>query len=112
MDDKLMVGKEGKDPLTTGPDQVRVLFDRFGDAAHGFSHQEVASACMNIILNAIRQTYPTLRGADESLTRLLEQGRSQLGDHYFPGGKRRSVFPFHQKIDIPFLGKVDEQKRY
>lgn len=96
--DGLMVGVDGVDPLTKGPDAARELFHRFTRAADGFPLDVAVGAAGNIILNAIRQEYKDKKDADEAINRLLTKLRSALEDHYYQSGGRRSVFPFHQSV--------------
>jgi hypothetical protein len=102
-DDKLMIGKIGLDPLTNAPEPARELHARFGRIADGFQADDVINAALNIMINTLRQRYPKKKDADEAVDRLLAKTRQALADHYFANGSRRSIFPFHQVIEVPFL---------
>lgn len=97
----LMVGKNGVDPLTKVADTEHELFKRFSDVARGFPLEAVLGAALNMILNALRQSYKTRKSADDALVELHQKSRSMLSDHFDHRGERRSVFPFHQIIELP-----------
>lgn len=94
-----------KDPLRKGPEPSQALFDKFGKVASGFSHEAVMDAAANLILNAIRQQCPTKAQAERVFDEMFGRSKTALIDkHYDHAGKRRSVFPFNQVIDMaPFV---------
>lgn len=91
------------DPLKQTPEPQRELFDAFCKVAHGFSAEQVAGAAVNLVVNALRQSHPTLRGATGSFDQIVERTRAMIASHYDGLGKRRNVFPFHQIIEVPHL---------
>jgi hypothetical protein len=103
MADQLMIGKVGLDPLTKCPEPARELHARFGKIADGFNADDVINAALNIMINTLRQTYSRKKDADEAVDRLLAKTRQALDNHYYGNGTRRSIFPFHQVIEVPFL---------
>lgn len=102
-EDALMIGKIGLDPLTKCPEPARELHARFGKIADGFASDDVINAALNIMINTLRQRFPKKKDADEAVDRLLAKTRQALDSHYFANGSRRSIFPFHQVIEVPFL---------
>jgi hypothetical protein len=109
-DDTLMIGKPGIDPLTMCAEPARELLYRFGKIADGFNADDVVNAALNVVINQLRQIYPDKKDAGEAVDRLIAKTRQALDDHYFANGARRSIFPFHQVIEVPFLGS--DPKRY
>ena len=99
----LMIGEREKDPLTKCPEPSRELHIRFGKIADGFNADDVMNAALNVMINVIRQTNPRKRDADQMVDRLMAKARQALDNHYYPNGTRRSVFPFHQIIEVPHL---------
>jgi hypothetical protein len=107
--DTVMFGKIGVDPITKGAEPARELLYRFGRIADGFNADHVVDAALNIVINQLRQIYPNKKDAGEAVDRLIAKTRQALDEHYFANGARRSIFPFHQVIEVPFLG---DPKRY
>ena len=65
-----------KDPLRkNGPDQQKLLFDRFTKEANGFSTEEVIGAAVNLVLNALRQAHGTRRSAETRFDELNARTR-------------------------------------
>jgi hypothetical protein len=97
------VSTNPKDPLLqTGPDQQRALFDAYVGVSRGFSTESVIGASMNLLVNALRQAHGNRRHADERMSEVAQRLRSILMEHYDPvTGRRRSVFPFTQVIEMP-----------
>lgn len=104
-DNHLRVGKQNADPLTdTAPEAGRVLFDRMNKVAKDFPFEAVVNAASNVLLNVMRQRNATRAEAERDFNEMFGRLKSILMAHYDgPTGKRRSVFPFHQNIDMPFL---------
>lgn len=101
-----------KDPLhkaTSAPHSGRELFKAFGKVASGFGIDDVASASANMLINAVRQKSPTRKQAQDFFDEVTTRARaSLLQEHYNSMGKRRNVYPFHQKIEMPHF---DARKR-
>jgi hypothetical protein len=110
--DTVMFGKVGVDPITNCPEPARELLYRFGRIADGHNADDVINAALNIVINQLRQIYPAKKDAGEAVDRLVAKTRQALDNHYFPNGMRRSIFPFHQVIEVPFLGDLKDQKAY
>ena len=99
-----------KDPLlNAGPAQQQELFRRFTAAAHGFSMEDVIGACMNVLINAIRQSNPTWSKASERFDEWMGRFKGILQQHYDTAtGKRRNVFPFHQTLQMEHFDARDK----
>lgn len=92
-----------KDPLLKADDAQRELFTRLTAAANGFQHDHVIGAAANLLLNAIRQQHATQRVALDSFDQLMARFREVLAEHFDGFGRRRNVFPFHQRIEVPLF---------
>jgi hypothetical protein len=99
----IMTGKDGVDPLTRGPAAAQELFKRYSKVSNDFDRDAVIGAAANIVLNAVRQSLSKRQDADAAIIRLLETLRSTLNEHYDGLGQRRSVFPFHQVVEMPLI---------
>lgn len=98
------------DPLRkTGPDASRNLLIEFGKVANGYPMEAVLQAAADVILNAIRQTHAKRSGAKDAFDAITTRTRDVLlSQHYDAMGRRRNVFPFDQKIEMPTV--VNESK--
>lgn len=92
-----------KDPLHNNPEAERVLFNALIQACNGFSHDQVAGAAVNVLINVLRQSNATREAAMSGADRLHATMRQVLDAHYDAMGRRRNVFPFHQVIEVPRL---------
>lgn len=103
-------GHNPKDPLIkTGPDAQMELTKLFGKAATGFPNEAVIGAAINVLVNALRQTYPRASAAEARYSELVGRFKTILLSHYDGvTGKRRAIFPHHQTIS-PAL-HVDQDK--
>ena len=86
-------------------DHGKDLFALLSKAASGFSYDDVVTAAMNLVLNAIRQSFATSQAAEQAYDELMAKTKSVLLDQHYAAGKRKSVFPFHQVIS-PGLAKL------
>lgn len=104
MDDHhLRVGNKA-DPLTNTPDAGRELFNRFNVQAKGFPLEAVVNAATNVLLNVLRQRNTSRNEAEKDFNEMFGRMKAILLAHYDSvNGNRRSVFPFHQTIEMPFL---------
>lgn len=108
-DDHLRVGKNGTDPLTDSPEAGRVLFDKINVASRGFPLEAVVNAASNVLLNVLRQRNETRDSAERDFNEMFGRLKSILLAHYDgANGKRKSVFPFHQTIEVPFVSFRDK----
>ena len=90
-----------KDPmLKSGPDAERLLFEAFGRVSSGHDMSVVAGAGVNLLVNALRQTYASRGQAERAFNELFGRAKNLLLEqHYDPvTEKRRSVFPFTQHV--------------
>jgi hypothetical protein len=92
-----------KDPLASTPDTAIELMKKMGQAAHGFSAQDVVNAATNIVINAMRQSHATRRDAERAWDETMARGKGQLMDCYDSSGRKKGIYPYHQTIVMPFL---------
>lgn len=92
-----------KDPLHNNPEAERELFNALARACKGFSHDQVAGAAVNLLVNVLRQSNATREAAMAGTDRLHATMRQVIDAHYDALGRRRNVFPFHQVIEVPRL---------
>ena len=91
------------DPLNQRPDAERELFTRMSQLSSGFPHEAVVGAAANVLLNAIRQNKATRQQAELAFDELFGKLKAILVDHYDGAGRRRSVFPHPQTIEMPMI---------
>ena len=98
-----------KDPLLdmAAEGQIR-LMQKFGKLASGSSQEVVMGAALNIITNALRQTYPNRLQAVSRYEELIARGREILAEQYNAAGKRKEGVPFTQHIHVPLLKDIDK----
>jgi hypothetical protein len=100
------------DPLLdTGPDKQKILFDAMVRACHGHSTDVVIGAALNILVNAVRQSAASKDAAERDYNEITGKGKTLLFQHYDSvNGRRRSIFPHTQIIEMPFL--VDKDRKH
>jgi hypothetical protein len=89
-----------KDPLrgTEGAQLMR----KIGLQCKGHGYDEVISAAFNLVINAIRQKNDSRMGADAEYREKAGKAGQLLLDHYDAvTGRRKSVFPFTQYVEMP-----------
>jgi hypothetical protein len=97
--------------LKAGPAKDKALLDALVGVCHGQSSNAVTSAAANLLVNAIRQCQPNRAMAERSIDELFGRTKSLLFEHYDSvTGKRRSIFPFTQTIEMSHL--VDKDLRH
>jgi len=98
------------DPLIGLPTQEKALFDAFRNMASGKNADAVMGACVNLLINAIRQREPTRKEAEACWDTLFGRGKSLLLENHYDSvtGKRRTVFPFTQVLSAPRINADDE----
>ena len=102
-DAKLRVGGP-EDPLRHGPKADQDLFRQFSALCNGFPTDAVMAAASNVLLNAIRQHNATRHEAELAFNELFGRMKAILVEHYDgASGRRRSVFPHNQVIEVPFM---------
>jgi hypothetical protein len=74
------------------------MFERMG-AGEAVANDVAA----NVIVNALRQTYPTHAEADRKLDELMARVKTILADQYQADGRRRGVFAYDQVINVPHV---------
>jgi hypothetical protein len=92
------------DPLGGLQGQEKILFDLFTGAASGKNLDAVLGAAVNLIINAVRQTYAKRSDAEARFDELFGRAKQiLLANHYDSvTGMRRSVFPHTQVVRMPF----------
>lgn len=102
-------GVNPRDPLIHSPGYA--LMRQFAKLASGASADVVLEASINMVVNALRQTYPRRAAAFERLDNRVEVMKDILSQCYDPtSGARLSIFPFNQVIR-PQLIKDDDKLR-
>lgn len=98
------------DPLKGLPEQERALFEVFKRAAAGKNVDCVLGAAVNILINVIRQMEPTRKEAEARWDMLFGRGKTLLIDRHYDAvtGKKKTIFPFTQQINMPFHNADDE----
>lgn len=91
----------GKDPLLNGPELQKQLLDALVAQCGGKPNDVVLGAALNLLVNVLRQTYPLQRQVEARYDDLVGRTKTVLLSHYDGvTGKRRSVFPFTQVIEM------------
>jgi hypothetical protein len=99
---KLKVGGP-TDPLKQGPEAERELFTRLFQQCGGFPFEVVAGAAGNLLINVLRQQCATSARAGVEFDELFGKLKTILMQHYDGAGKRRSIFPHDQTIEVPYI---------
>jgi len=102
LSDPLPIGGTS-DPLVQRPNAERELFVQLSKVCRGFPFDAVQGAAANILLNVLRQKHASRRQAEAAFDELFGKLKSILVAHYDGAGKRRSVFPHHQVIEVPHI---------
>lgn len=91
-----------KDPLlASGPEQQRVLFDRYREASRDFPVDAVMGAAINLVVTALRQSRPSRQLAEQGFNEYAQKTLALLLEHYDSvTGKRKNIFPFTQVIQM------------
>jgi hypothetical protein len=101
-----------KDPLKAKSNSLtarRELFERLSKTCTGFQRRDVVYACLNVILNVIRQDCASAFEAEKAYDEMIYHGKATLlGEHYGANGARRNVFPFDQHIVMPLVMRERE----
>lgn len=94
------MGNNPNDPLLKVDDRERELFMQMTKVAASFPIELVIGAALNLVVNAVRQGHAAQRSALDSYDSVASRGREVLAGHYDAVGKRRNVFPFHQRVEV------------
>jgi hypothetical protein len=97
------------DPLKGLPEQERMLFEAFRQAAAGKNVDAVIGASINMLINVIRQMEPTRVEAEARWDALFGRGKSLLIDRHYDAntGRRRTIFPFTQVVKAAYHEEDD-----
>ena len=99
-----------QDPLLTiGSEAQRALFARLVKECRNEQIEAVVGAAMNLIVNALRQTYRSRADAETYYDACYGRNKQLLLDHYdATTGRLRTNIPFPQVIHAAHL--VDKDK--
>src|SRR5215467_10263746 len=97
------------DPLRSLEGQEKFLFDIITHHSNGKNLDAVMGACVNVLINAIRQTYPTRKEAEQKFDELFGRGKSLLLANHYDSvtGRRRNVFPHTQVVRMAYHADDD-----
>jgi hypothetical protein len=92
------------DPLKSISGQEKLLFDLFTHASVGKNLDAVMGAAINVIINAIRQSYPKRVDAERKIDELFGRGKTLLLANHYDSvtGLRRNVFPHTQVVRMAY----------
>ena len=92
-----------KDPLQM-EGAAKELFEQTIQRCQGMPNDLVYNIAINLLVNAIRMVVPERAQAEMLIDELYGRTKTLLLDfHYDPvTGKRRTLFPFTQKVEAPF----------
>lgn len=96
--------KNPADPLLKrdfSSDNSRALFTSLSKCANGFNQEDVITAAVNLLINAVRQQSSNRTQAEAAMNELFGRTKAVLSQHYDWQGNRTNVFPFDQNIIIP-----------
>lgn len=92
------------DPLKNISGQEELLFQQFTHMSMGKNLDAVMGAAVNVLINAIRQTYPKRADAEAKIDQLFGRGKQMLLANHYDSvtGLRRNVFPHTQVIRMAY----------
>lgn len=103
-----------RDPLhkVGGPNKQLELFKKCAHECNGYPSDDVIGAAVNLLINALRGAYGDRRQVEARFNDLVGRSKQALLDHYDGvSGKRRNIFPFDQRIEMPLFIDKDVWKR-
>jgi hypothetical protein len=88
------------DPLRNLPQQEEMLFREFTRIGDGKALDAVMGACINMIVNCIRQSFGKRADAEAKFDELFGKGKQILLHNHYDSvtGVRRNVFPHTQIV--------------
>jgi len=93
-----------KDPLLNASSEAqRVLFTKYVEQSSGFPIDVVIGAAVNLIVNALRQTYTTREVAGTRFDEIASKAKGILFSHYDSLGRKKGIFPYNQTIVMPLI---------
>jgi len=92
------------DPLLkTGPARQLDLFDKFSDAANGYSAEDAINAGASIVINALRQVHQDREKALQRFDEIFGRAKQILSDQYTSAGRLKGVYPYDQTVLMPMF---------
>jgi hypothetical protein len=97
-----------KDPLQSGSSPE--LFNALVQLCVGRPLEQTLSAAVNLMVNAVRQDVATRKQAEAIIDELIGKAKTTLLDQHYDTttGLRKSVFPFTQRLQMPFHNNESE----
>jgi hypothetical protein len=97
------------DPLVGLQEQERMLFNAFRQASAGKNVDCVIGACINMLINVVRQMEPKRSEAEARWDLFFGRGKTLLLDKNYDlvTGLRRNVFPHTQVVKMPLHWEDD-----
>lgn len=96
------------DPLHKTPKDGRELFKQLYAAIDGQDRKVVLDAMANLLVNVLREVDDSQKKANDHVDQFAAMTKRLLDQHYDGLGRRRNIFPHHQIIEVPFLGRLDD----
>lgn len=100
-----------KDPMLQNDEAALELFRRFSKMADGFSTKDAVTAAGEVMVNAIRQAYPTRQGAELAWNEWAARLKGQLMNCYLGNGRLKGVFPYTQHLVLEGTLDLTERKK-
>lgn len=107
--------KPGLDPLRNPLDPLhkvepngRDIFVQLYQVIEGRDRRQVFDAVTNLLCNVIRAMEPTQVKANGRVDQFAAATKHILDQHYTNAGTRRNIFPHHQHVHVPYLGRLDD----
>lgn len=97
------------DPLKSTNPTEQELFERVAQQLTGLPLEVARSITVNLLINTIRQSVPDRGSAEAMIDELFGHAKTILLEQHYDSvtGRRRSVFPFTQVIEMPFHVEQD-----
>lgn len=94
-----------KDPVQM-EGRAQEIFMETLQQCQGLPNPLVYNLALNILINAIRMVVPERAQAEALIDELFGRAKTTLLDTHYDAvtGKRRTVFPFTQKVEAAFHG--------
>ncbi len=108
MSDHPLINNPNDPLIRTGDAYQRALLEKLGAQCNGFSSDAVIGAAVNLLINAVRQTYSSRVTAEIRFNDLINQSKSTLLEHYDSvTGKRKGNFAHTQIVQAAHVHSDD-----